>query len=173
MFPQTRVHYGIYEPFPGVRKSSSESASESCSVVSGSLRPHGSPWNSPGQNIGVGSLSLLQEIFPTQQSNPGLPHCRRILYQLSHKGSPRILEWVAYSFSSRSSQPRNWTRVSCIAGGFFNNWAMNLTNSRKKTEGTQGWTKIGEKKGLSPYLHIQILASWIYIFKLWNQSQAN
>ena len=38
-------------------------------------------------------------IFPTQESNPGLPHCRWVLYQLSHKGSPRILEWVAYPFS--------------------------------------------------------------------------
>ena len=68
--------------------------SERCSVVSDSLQPHGlySPWNSPGQNTGVGSLSLLQGIFPTQGLNPGLPHCRQILYQLSHKGSPRILE---------------------------------------------------------------------------------
>jgi len=46
-----------------------------------------SPWNSPGQNTAVGSLSLVQGIFPTQESNPGLPHCRQILYQLSHKGS--------------------------------------------------------------------------------------
>ena len=63
--------------------------------MSNSLRPHGlySPWNSPGQNTGVGSLSLLQGIFPTQGSNPGLLHCRQILYQLSHHGSPRILEW--------------------------------------------------------------------------------
>ena len=45
-----------------------------------------SPWNSPGQNTGAGSFPLLQEIFPTQGSNPGLPHCRWILYQLSHKG---------------------------------------------------------------------------------------
>ena len=66
------------------------------------------------------SLSLLQGIFPTQGSNPGLPHCRRILYQLSHQGSPRILEWVACPFSSKSSQPSNRTRVSCIAGRFFN-----------------------------------------------------
>ena len=65
-----------------------------------------SPWNSPGQNTGMGSPSLLQGIFPTQGPNPGLLHCRRILYQLSHKGSPRILEWVAYPFSRRSSQPR-------------------------------------------------------------------
>ena len=48
-------------------------------------------------------ISKLQEILPMQGSNPGLPHCRQILYQLSHKGSPRILEWVAYPFSSRSS----------------------------------------------------------------------
>ena len=46
------------------------------------------------------------------------------LYQLRHKGSPRILEWVAYPFSSRCSQPRNSTGVFCIAGGFFTNWAM-------------------------------------------------
>jgi len=64
----------------------------------------------------MGSLSLLQRIFPTQGSNPGLPHCRQILYQLSHNGSPRILEWVVYLFSSRSSRPRNGTGVSCIAG---------------------------------------------------------
>ena len=47
--------------------------------------------NSPGQNTGVVSLSLLQRIFPTQGSNPGLPHCRWILYQLSHKGNPNVL----------------------------------------------------------------------------------
>ena len=91
--------------------------------MSDSLQPHGlySPWNSPGQNTGVDSLSLLQGIFPTQGSIPGLPHCRRILNQLSHKGSPRILEWVAYPLSSRSSRPRNWTGVSCIAGRFSPN----------------------------------------------------
>ena len=53
------------------------------------LQPRGlhSLWNSPGQNTGVHSLSFLQGIFPTQGSSPGLPHCRRTLYQLSHKGS--------------------------------------------------------------------------------------
>ena len=94
--------------------------------MSNLLRVHGlyNPWNSLGQNTGVGSLSLLQGIFPTQGSNPGIPHCRRILYQLSHKGSPRILEWVAYPLSSRSSRPRNRTGISCITGGFFINWTM-------------------------------------------------
>ena len=100
--------------------------SESHSVMSNSLRAHGlhSPWNSPGQNTGVGSLSLLQGIFPTQESNPGLLHYGWILYKLSHKGSPRILEWVAYPFVSRFSQIRNRTGVSCFAGGFCTSWAI-------------------------------------------------
>jgi len=100
--------------------------SESLSVMSDSLQLHElySPWNPPGKNTGVGSLSLFQGIFPTQGSNPGLLHCGRILYQLSHKGSSRILEWIAYPFSSGSSWPRNLTRISCIAGRFFTNWAI-------------------------------------------------
>ena len=95
---------------------------------SNSLQRHAlySPWNSPGQNTGVGSLSLLQGICPNQGLNPGFPYYRQILYQLSHQGSPRILEWVTYPFSSGSSQPRNRTGVCCIAGGFFTNWAMLL-----------------------------------------------
>ena len=82
---------------------------ESPSFVSDSLRPHGlyRSWNSPGQNTGVGSLSLFQGIFPSQGLSPGLMHCRWILYQLSHRGSPRILEWVACPFSRGSSQPGN------------------------------------------------------------------
>ena len=101
--------------------------SESHSVVSDSLLSHGYPIhsiNSPGQNTGVGSLSLVQGIFPTQELNPGLPHCGQILYQLSQKGSPTILHWIAYPFSRGYSQPRNQTRVSCIAGRFFTNWAI-------------------------------------------------
>ena len=80
------------------------------------LHPHGrySPWISPGKNTGVGSLSFLQGIYPTHGSNLGIPHCRKILYHLSHQGSPKILEWVADPFCSRSSQPRNRTRVSSL-----------------------------------------------------------
>ena len=70
------------------------------------------------KNTQVGSLSLLQSIFPIQGSNPGLSYCRQILYQLNHKGNPRILEWVAYPFSKGSSPPRNRTRASCTAGIF-------------------------------------------------------
>ena len=77
------------------------------------------PWNSPSQNTRVGSLSFLQGICPTQGLNPGLLYGRRILYQLSHNGSPRTLEWVADPFSSGSSWPGNQTGVSCIAGRFL------------------------------------------------------
>ena len=106
--------------------------SERCSVVSDSLRPHGlySPWNSSGQSIEVGSCSFLQGIFPTQGSNPGLPHCRQILYQLRHQGIPRILELVAYPFSYGSSWPSNATRVSCIAGGFFTSWTTREVHNK-------------------------------------------
>ena len=59
-------------------------------------------------SYGGRARASTQDVWvPTQGSNPGLPHCRQILYQLSHKESPRILEWVAYPFSSRSSQPRD------------------------------------------------------------------
>ena len=69
-----------YYPGPSFCVPSHESESESHSVMSDSLRPHGlySPWTSSGQNTGVGSLSLLQGIVPTQIPNPVLPHCRRI-----------------------------------------------------------------------------------------------
>ena len=99
--------------------------SERHSVMSDSLWPHGlySLWNPSSQNTGVGSFSLLQGIFPTQGLNPGLQHCRWNLYQLSHKGSPRIREWAAYPFFCGSSWPKNPTGVSCLAGGFFTSWA--------------------------------------------------
>ena len=83
------------------------------------------PFELPGKpkNTGVGSLSLLQGIFPSQGSNPGLLHCRQTLYHLSHEASPRILKWVVFPFSKGSFQPRNWTGVSFIADRFFTSWA--------------------------------------------------
>ena len=65
------------------------------------------------------------------QTQAGLPHCRWILYQLSHKGSSQILEWVAYPFSRGSSQPRNRTGVSCIAGRFFTSCYREAPNTCK------------------------------------------
>ena len=101
------------------------------SVMSDSLWLHGlwpasllCPGDSPGKETGVGCHPLLQGVFPTQGSNPGLPHCRRILYHLSHQGSPRILKWVTCPFSRGFSPPRNKTGVSCISGRFFTIWAI-------------------------------------------------
>ena len=114
-----------------------------------SLQPHGlttcSPWNSLGQNTGVGSLSLLQGIFSTQELNQGVLHCRWILYRLSHQWSPRILQWVAYAFSRGSSRPRNWTRVSCTAGGFFTSWATREAHTCPK--------HLSKMKTLIPLFH--------------------
>ena len=105
----------------GMKRKWKMKAAQSCPT----LQYHGlcSPWNFPGQNTGMGSCSLLQGIFPTQGLNPGLPHCRQILYQLSHQGSPRILECVAYPFSYGSPWPWNRTKLSCIEGGFFTSCA--------------------------------------------------
>ena len=77
--------------------------SESCSVMSDSLRPHG--LYGLQARILECSYSLNQGIFPTQGSSPGLPHCRWILYRLSHQESPWTLEWVASPFSRGSSNP--------------------------------------------------------------------
>ena len=78
--------------FPALEKEMATHSSVLAWRIPGTFRPHGlySPWNSPCQNTGVGSLSLLQGIFPTQGSNPGLPQYRWILYRLSHKGSPNM-----------------------------------------------------------------------------------
>ena len=72
--------------------------------------------DSPGKNTGMRCHALLQGIFPTQGSNPGLPHCRQILYCLSYQGSPRILEWVAYPFLLQGiflTQELNWGLLHC------------------------------------------------------------
>ena len=85
-------------------------------VLSDSLPPHGlySPWNSPGHNPAVGSLFLLQGIFPGNE--PRSPALQADSLLAEPQRSPRTLEWVAYPFSSGSSRPRNQARVSRIAG---------------------------------------------------------
>ena len=87
---------------------------ESCLVVSDSLLPHErySPWNSPGQTTGVGSHFLLQGVFPTQGSNRGLPHSKRILHQLSHQGSPVSIDKVFAKVSQTVSQW--WSTGFCL-----------------------------------------------------------
>ena len=88
--------------------------------------------DSPGKNIRVGRHALLQGIFTTQESNPGLPHCRRIPYCLSHQGSQEHWSWVAYPFCRGTSWPRNWTGVFCTAGRFFTSWATQEAPFRVK-----------------------------------------
>ena len=92
----------------------------SCSVVFHTFLPHGLQharllclWDSPGKNTEV-MLSSKWSSWPRDQTQ---------VFHLSLQGSPRILECVAYPFSRESSQPRNWTGVSCIAGEFFTSWA--------------------------------------------------
>ena len=79
--------------------------------MSDSLQPHGlySPRNSPGQNTGVGSHSLLQGLFPTQGWNPGLSYCGQILYQLSHQGSPHLCLKV-----HRNSSKQHMTELAIV-----------------------------------------------------------
>ena len=114
--------------------------SESHSVVSNSLWPRPEYWSG--------------EPFPSPGNlpNPGLLHCRWILYQLSHKGSPRIQEWVAYPFSSGSSQSRNQTGVCCIAGGFFYRLSYHRSPLFRK-----GWQ-------LSKHMRTLFLSRFLYNF---------
>ena len=105
--------------------------SESCSVVSDSLRPYGlySTWNSPGQNPGMGSsCSLFKGIFPNPEIEPISPTLR---VDSLPAEPPRIPERVTYSSSIISSRPMNQIEVSCISGGFFTRWATKEAKPKK------------------------------------------
>ena len=101
------------------RKLVTQSCPTLCNPMDCSLPGSSVHEDSSGKNTEMGCHALLQRIFLIQGSNRGLLHYRWILYQLSHQGSPTILECVVYPFSRGSFQPRNQTKVSCIAGGFF------------------------------------------------------
>ena len=104
---------GVGSPFPSpgdLPNPGIEHRSPALQVDSLPAEPPGKP-----KNTGMGSLSLLQWIFPTQESNWGILHCRLILYQLSCQGIPAILEWVAIPSFRGSSQPKDQTQVSHIA----------------------------------------------------------
>ena len=83
--------------------------------------------DSPASLLECVAMASFRGSYQAKRINPGLPLCRQILYHLSHKGSSRMLECVAYPFSRGSSQPRNRTGVSCIAGRFFTSWATKET----------------------------------------------
>ena len=113
----------IISSLPGIVCLVAQSCSNLCDPMNCNLPGSSVHGGSSGKNTRVGCHTLLQGIFPTQGSNPHLPHCRYILYCLSYQGSPRILEWIAYPFSRGTSQPRSQTGVPCIAGGFLTSWA--------------------------------------------------
>ena len=103
----------------------------SLSVVSDSLQNHGPqparllcPWGVSRQEYWSGLPGPPPGDLPNPEIKPGLPLCRLFLDWLNHQESPRIRGWVAYPFFRGSSQPRNWTGVSCIAGRFFTSWAI-------------------------------------------------
>ena len=83
-----------------------------------------SPYNSPAQNIGEGSFSLFPGNLPNPGIKPRYPTLQADSSPAEPQGKPSILEWVVYPFSRGSSWSRNWTRVSCITGRFFTNWAI-------------------------------------------------
>ena len=85
---------------------------QSCPTL---CNPRNSPWNSPGQNTGDGSCSLLQGILPTQGSNPGLQRCRWILYQLSHQRNPRFYQTLLGFLVPQFSSVQLLSRVQLFA----------------------------------------------------------
>ena len=106
----SRLEYRSGQPFPSSRDLPNpgiepRSPALQADSLPGELYQVNLPAKQQGKakNSSLGSLSFLWQIFLTQESNWGLLNCKQILYQLSHKGSPSILEWVAYAFSSRSS----------------------------------------------------------------------
>ena len=108
----SRQEYWSREPFPSPR----DLPNPGIKPGSPSLQVESLPSEPPGQpkNTGMGGLSLLQEIFLTQESNRGLLHCRRILYQLSYQGSPAlatgfcisVVSWPEASFPHFSNLSR-------------------------------------------------------------------
>ena len=130
--------------------------SKSCSVVSDSLWPHGlySPWNSAGQNTGVGSLSLLQGIFPTQGSNPGLLHCRQILYQLSHKGSQKLDHKEGWA-------PRNWCFWTVVLEKILENHLDSTEIQPVSPKGNQPGIFTGWTDAEAPILWSPNVWSWL------------
>ena len=151
--------------------------------MSDSLPPHGlfSPWNSLGQNTGVGSLSFLQGTFPTQGLNPGLLHCRWILYQLGHKGSlvfNSVMTW--WEEPTHWKIPWCWERLKMEGEGDdrgWNAWMASLTQWKRVWVSSGNWWWTG-KPGVLQSMGLQKVGhgwvtelNWVEIAKCWCSSQ--
>ena len=112
--------------------------------------PMDCPWNSPGQNTGVGSLSLLQGIFLTQGSNRGLLHCRRIICQLSYQGSPKSQRpppKVIKLFSVSSVQSLSCVQLFATPWTAAHQASLSITNS-------QGFFRLMSIESVMPSNHL-------------------
>ena len=158
----------------------------SCSVVSESLWPHGLqivrllfPYNSPGKNTGVGCHSLLQGLFPTQGLNPGLLHCRHVLYHLSRQESPWLNLFFGWSFSTDKGRQRTWeTRSHSLSPGLSREdhglWGAGLWRAewewgQGRNELNWGWQEASPpRKGIVPVSSLCMLKDWrVYPQTLW------
>ena len=159
VWPHWNLTWHLQRPYLQIRSHSQilesglqyvlKSETESCSVTSNSLWPHSSvvsnslgshglysPWNSLGQNTGVGCHALLQGIFATRGSNPGLLHCRQILYQLSHKESPICLgEGVGRWGTQVNPKQEGWNFCSNLN---VNAPFVNFTRKKRLCSGSLG-----------------------------------
>ena len=143
--------------------------------MSDSLQPHGlqpirlfCPWRFSRQACWRGCHALLQGDLPTQGLTTVLSYCRQILYHLSHQGSPRILEWVAYPFSSVSSGPRNGAGVSCIAHRFFTSWA-----SREALQEPNMYFSKWNMSCVLPITSLTLEGIGVSLYSLYKASQSN
>ena len=141
------------------------SESESCSVVTDSLLPHGlyRPRNSPGQNTGVGCHSLLQGIFPIQGLNTGLSHCRHSL-AAEPQGKPKNTGMGSLSSHIGSSQPRNWTGSPALQ-------ADSLPTELSGKPWLWWWRVVNPKSGILPHscsFHkkLRLLHVYFWIFRV-------
>ena len=115
-FQNKKTEFLVHLPWARTQNKASFCQSESCSVVSNFLQPHALffPWNSPGQNTGVSSLFFLQVITPNPGIKPRSPALQADSLPAEPQGKPKNIGVGSHPFSSRSSQPRNWT------GGLLN-----------------------------------------------------
>ena len=140
--------------------------------MSDSLQPHVlySPWNSPGQSTRVGSLSLLHGIFPTQGLNPGLLHCKRILYQLSYQGSPKTDEDTVNCKTLQTHQPSLSPKVTQLGGEELGSHGSHLSTKQKHLSSDLNTLVSIEIVTNMIYWHLKF-CSFLQVIQYWGEHQ--